>query len=253
METIQAAPATAPARKLVGPRFFFVGLGLFAIAVAATAFVPEYWRFAAGHFPIAPVLHFHGALMAAWLATFVLQASLASSGRVALHRAIGPYGIALGVAVWASMVFVAVRGLVAHPLPLEWAGYDELLQDVYTDTTFIAVLLWAACERRRPSWHKRLMAIAIFVALLAPVERLGWLPELGVGFIWASALWLNLCLVVPLVGYDMISARRLHPATMLGLALLLSAQAATVLVWGTDPWRRFAFAATHAVRAAFGG
>src|SRR5260221_7983276 len=176
MATIQAEPAAGPVRKVARRRFFFVGLGLFAIAVAASAFVPEYARFAAGRLPIAPVLHVHGALMAAWLGTFILQAWLASSGRVALHRRLGPYGIALGVAVWASMVFVVGHHMVVNPMPVEWAPYDELLQDVYTDTMFIALLLWAAHERRRPAWHKRLMAIATVVALVAPIERFEWLP-----------------------------------------------------------------------------
>ena len=252
MATIQAEPATPTARRVVKRRIFFGALGLFAVAVAATAFVPEYWRFAAGRFPIAPELHVHGALMAAWLATFVLQVWLAASGRAALHRRLGPYGIALGVAVWASMVFVSVRAVVAHPLPVDLSGYDEQLQDVYTDTTFIALLLWAAYERRRPAWHKRLMAMTLFVALGAPVERLEWVPELGVGFIWASMIWLNLCLVVPLVAYDVVSAKRLHPATLLGLGLLFGAQALMWLAWGTDPWRRFAFDAVHALRATFG-
>ena len=249
----ETRPVATPARKQVKHRAFFVGLGLFAIAIALIAFVPEYWRSAAGRFPIPLPLHLHGALMAAWLATFVLQALLVSRGQVTLHRTIGPWAVGLGVAVWGSMVFVAVRRLVVHPLPLEWAGYDELLQDVYTDTTFIALLLWAIYERRRPAWHKRLLAVAIFVTLLAPVERLEWLPELGIGFIWASALWLDLGVVAALVGYDLILARRLHPATMGGLALLLAAQATTVLAWGSAPWRHFAFLAAHALRSAFGG
>ena len=226
-------------------------LGLFAIVIAATAFVPEYSRSVAGKFPIAPELHVHGALMEAWLATFVLQAWLVSTGRVALHRRLGPYGVALGIAVWASMVFVEFRKVVAHPLPTEWAGYDELLQGVYTYGTFLVLVFWAIRERRRSAWHKRLMAMATFVALVAPIERIEWLPDLGVGFIFASVIWLDLCLITPLITYDLVTVRRPHPATMLGLLLMLSAQAVMVLAWGTAPWRHFAFVAAHAVRAAF--
>jgi hypothetical protein len=234
-------------------RYFFVALGLFGAVIALVAFVPEYVNFAAGKFPIAWVLQIHGALMSAWLATFVIQAWLASTGRVALHRQIGPYAVALGIAVWASMIFVELRKLVAHPLPTDGAGYDELLQGVYTYVTFIVLLLWAVHERRRPSWHKRLMAMATFVALVAPIERIEWLPELGFGFIWASVLWLDLCLIVPLIAYDIVSAKRPHRATVQGLGLMLSAQAAMLLAWGTAPWRQFAFSAAHAARSIFGG
>jgi hypothetical protein len=95
------------------------------------------------------------------------------------------------------------------------------------------------------------MAIATFVALLAPIERVEWLPEMGLGGIRASVVWLNVFLIVPLIMYDVVSAKRLHPATLLGLPLMLSARAAAGLAWGTPTWRNFAFAASHAVRAAF--
>ena len=231
--------------------FFFVALGLFGILVALVAFVPEYVHMAMGTFPIAWVLHVHGALMGTWLAIFIVQAWLASTGRVLLHRKIGPCGIALGVAVWTSMVFVELRTLVVHPLPTDWAGYDELLQGVYIYLTFPVLLLWAFGERRRPAWHKRFMAMATFVALVAPIERIEWLPELGVGYIWASVLWLDLCLIVALIGYDLASEKRIHRATALGLGLIASAQAAMFLAWGTASWRYFAFVAAHAVRDAF--
>ncbi|HEY1961009.1 MAG TPA: hypothetical protein VGG69_01215 [Rhizomicrobium sp.] len=230
-------------------RYFFVALGLFSVFIALVAFVPEYVRMAIGTFPIAWPLHVHGALMAAWLATFILQAILASTGRVALHRKIGPYGFALGVAVWASMVFVELRALVAHPLPTDGRGYDELLQGPYIYLTFAVLLFWAFRERRRPEWHKRLMVIATFVALVAPIERIEWLPELGVGYIWASMIWMDLCLIIPLLAYDMILAKRLHPATALGLCFMLAAQGTMFLVWGSSLWRQFAFAAVHAIRA----
>ena len=251
MGTIQVELAAGQRPKVPRSRFFFVGFALFALAITAVAFVPEYARFSTGKFPIASVLHIHAALMEAWVAAFVLQAWLGATGRVALHRRIGPYAIALGVAAWASMVFVEVRKLVAHPLPTELADYDELLQGVYVYMTFIALLLWALRERRRPPWHKRLILIATFVALLAPIERVEWLPEMGLGSIWASVVWINVFLIAPLITYDMVSAKRVHPATLWGLLLMLSAQALMALAWGTAPWRNFAFAYAHAVRAAF--
>lgn len=232
-------------------RYFFVALGLFTVVIALVAFVPEYVRMTAGTFPIAWVLHIHGALMGAWLAMFVVQAVLASTRRVALHRKIGPYGFALGIAVWASMVFVELRLLIAHPLPAQLPEYDELLQGPCIFLTFLVLLFWAYHERRRPEWHKRLMTIATFVALVAPIERIVWLPELGVGYIWASFLWMDLCIVVALFTYDMVAAKRLYPATGFGLCFVLAAQAAMFLAWGNSSWRQFAFVAAHAIRAVF--
>jgi small-conductance mechanosensitive channel len=151
------------------------------------------------------------------------------------------------------MIFVEVRLLVVHPLPTDWAGYDELLAGLYTYVAFIVILLWAVHKRRQPAWHKRLMTIATFVALVAPIERMEWLPELGVGYVWASVIWLDMCLIVPLVGYDVVSTKRPHQATVQGLGVMLCAQALAFLAWGTAPWHHFAFAAAHVLRSTFGG
>ena len=83
------------------------------------------------------------------------------------------------------------------------------------------------------------------------MSRLRVLLSLILGAAFASVVWLNLCLIVPLIAYDIASAKRLHPATVRGLAFMLGAQATMVLAWGTAPWRNFAFALNQAVRAAF--
>lgn len=97
-------------------RYFFVLLALFGIFIASIVFVPVFLKFAAGTFPIAWGLNVHGALMAAWLALFLAQALLASTGRLALHRKLGAFGIVLGFPVWAFMVLVEIRSKVVHPL-----------------------------------------------------------------------------------------------------------------------------------------
>jgi hypothetical protein len=44
-------------------RYFFVAMGLFAIFVALIPFGPEFVKIASGSFPLAWILHLHGALM----------------------------------------------------------------------------------------------------------------------------------------------------------------------------------------------
>src|SRR3954465_10542440 len=69
-----AARPNAPRGKRKARRYFFVGMAAFAVAILALAFVPEFIRFARGTFPIAWVLHIHAAIMAAWVASFIVQA-----------------------------------------------------------------------------------------------------------------------------------------------------------------------------------
>ena len=229
-------------------RYFFVGMAVLAVVIVALAFVPEFIKFAQGTFPIAPILHVHAAIMGAWVAAFALQAYLGATGRIALHRQIGPYVFSIGWLALASMVFVEFRALIVHPVPTDAAEFDWNLPGPYIYLTFPIYLAWAYRERRRPDWHKRLMTIALFLTLLAAMQRYLWLPiDYGYG---PFAATLDVVLLVPLLGYDLITLRgRLHPATVRGGALLLSSQALLFLLWGTVLWRDFAASITHMLRS----
>jgi hypothetical protein len=229
-------------------RFFFIGMGLFAIIIVSLTFVPEYRKFTAGSFPIAPVLHLHAAIMGVWVLTFVGQAGLAATGRLALHRQIGRFGIAWGWIAWIAMVFVELRVPGAHPLTEDLTEYDWFLPGPYVYLTFPIFLAWATHERRRPQWHKRLMTFALFLPLQAVFQRIEWLPPNVPGY-WNPAGWLDVCLIAPIIGYDLFTLRRLHPATIRGIAVLLGAQAILFLLWGTDGWRHFAYVAAHWIAA----
>ncbi len=205
--------------------------------------VPTYIAFFSGRFPIAGVVNVHALLMSTWLATFLTQAILASTGKLALHRKVGSFGIALGIVVWASMVFVEIRAMVVNP-PTEPRDFDWLLPGVYCYTSFLLFFSAAVWLRHRPDWHKRLMLFATFVALQAVEQRMRWLPHSSVNY-WTDFAYVDACLFLPLIGFDWASLRRLHPATIRASAVLLCAQAAVLLAWGTTGWHRLA---GHAVR-----
>lgn len=244
-----AGPATAltpQRRRKRAMRFFFPGMAAFAVVILLAAFVPEFRRFAAGTFPIPWILHVHAAIMASWVAAFALQAYLGATGRTATHRRVGPYAVGLGWLAWASMIFVEFRSFVAHPLPTDMAEYDWDLPGPFIYLIFAMFLAWAVHERSRPQWHKRLMTFALFVSLEAAMQRFTWIPvDRGFG---PFALALDLSLLVPLAAYDLRTLRGLHPATIIGAALLLSAEAVLFLLWGTAAWRDFAASVAHAVR-----
>ena len=233
-------------------RYFFVLLALFAIFIAAVVFVPEFLKFATGSFPIAWVLNIHGALMGTWLALFLAQAVLASTGRLALHRKLGTFGIVLGFPVWASMVLVEMRRKVVYPLDPDLSkAFDWDLPGIYVYTTFLVFFVGAIYQRRRlPAWHKRFMAFATFVALQAAEQRNLWLPRFAPDY-WTDAIHLDAFLLVPIIAYDYISAKRLHPATIAASCVLLGAQGILLAVWGNLAWRHFAYSFTVALRSFF--
>ncbi len=233
-------------------RYFFVFLALLGILIAAIAFLPGLLKFAAGTFPIAWALNFHGALMGTWLALFFAQGILASTGRLALHRKLGTFGIVLGFPVWASMVLVELRRKVVHPLDPDFSEmYDWDLPGIYVYTTFLVFLVGAIYQRRRwPAWHKRFMAFATFVAVQAAEQRNLWLPRFAPGY-WTDAIYLDICLLVPLIAYDYCSDKRVHPATISASCVLLGAQGVLLAVWGHPGWRHIAYCFTVALRSAF--
>lgn len=233
-------------------RYFFVLLALLGILIAAVVFLPEFLKFAAGTFPIAWALNIHGALMGAWLALFFAQAILASTGRLALHRKLGTFGIVLGFPVWASMVLVEMRRKLVHPLDPDFSSaYDWDLPGIYVYTTFLVFFIGAIYQRRRwPAWHKRFMAFATFVAVQAAEQRNLWLPRFAPGY-WTDAIYLDICLLVPLIAYDYVQAKRLHPATIAASGILLGAQGVVLIVWGHPGWHHFAYSFTVALRSLF--
>ena len=229
-------------------RYFFVAMGIFAIFIALIPFGPVLLKVVSGSFPLAWVLHVHGALMTAWLAMFFAQTVFAATGRMALHRRAGRFGIPLGFAVWASMVAVEMRAVIVHPRP-DLSSYDDLLPGVYIYSLFLLCFTSAVYLRKLPAWHKRLMVVTAFLTLQAAFMRI-YLPIFAPGY-WNDALYLDGALFIPLVAYDFISIKRLHPATILSAALLLSAQTALSLAWGTEGWRNFAFHFSQLLRSLF--
>ncbi len=219
-------------------RYFFVAMGIFAIFIALIPFGPEFVRIASGSFPLVWVLHVHGALMTSWLLLFVAQSGFAATGKMALHRTVGAYGIALGYVVWVSMVVVEMRGMIVYPIS-SLSDYDQLLPGVYIYSLFPAYLTAATYMRKLPAWHKRLMVFTIFLALQAAVQRMHWLPFTATAY-WKPALYLDAFLLIPMLIYDLLSIKRMHPATIAGTALLLFAQTTISLAWGTLGWHTFA-------------
>lgn len=228
--------------------YFFPGMAAFAAVILAFTFIPEFFRFAAGTFPIAWVLHIHAAIMFSWVAAFALQAYLGTSGRTATHRRIGTYAIAIGWLAWVSMIFVEFRGLAVYPPPQDPADYDWTLPGPFIYLTFGLFLAWAVHERTRSQWHKRLMTFALFLSVGAAIQRYHWIPRpKGFGY-GAIAFALDLILLAPLVVYDLRTLkRRLHPATVRGAVLLLGSEVVLFVVWGSAPWREFASYVAHRI------
>lgn len=234
-----------PARQRPGAaRYFFVGLsGVYAL-VPVVAFAPEYRDLSRGtfQFDFIPALAYaHGVLMMSWLLLFVAQSGLAAAGALKWHRILGMSSIGLAAAMWLSMGVESVGQL--H----KTRDFDTLLLQICIMVLFAVFFTWGVLVRRDTSSHKRLLTLAALVLLQAALDRIAWLPSFGLPGYWPNAVRLDV-LLVPLLVFDLVTARRIHRATWIGLGTLVASQGAIILVWSLPGWQHFAHHAGDALR-----
>jgi hypothetical protein len=228
-------PGLAVAR---GKRRFYVGIAL-AIAITVFAgFAPTYYlRPYYQSTPLGGVRHLHGVVFTAWVLLLIVQTTLVSAGRVALHRRLGVGGAVLAgllVVVGTTMAIAKARegtGPLGIP-PLSFLAVPFF--DMVVFTGLAGAGLW---YRRRADTHKRLMTLATISLLGAPIARLPFgAAMVGLLGVFAMAdLFIVACIV-----YDLMTLRRVHPATIWGGLAIVISQPLRLAISGTALWLGFA-------------
>jgi hypothetical protein len=112
--------------------------------------------------PIPPfVLTIHAIVFPGWVLFFILQSALVRTRNVPVHRALGWFGLALGIGVLVLGYLTATAMdrffLQQHPDPHGAAFLIVQLMDL---ASFGVPFAFAIYWRRRPEFHRRLMLIA---------------------------------------------------------------------------------------------
>jgi hypothetical protein len=231
-------PAVAALRR---ERRFFTSLAIIMTLVCFAGFAPSYYLKAQFGTPaLKPLVHVHGAIFTTWMLMLIAQTSLIASGRVKLHRQLGILGAVLAVMMVVSGAAVAyVRGTTINPeIPHE--AILGFLAIAFTALVVFTILISAAFYfRKNASAHKRLMMVTTSVILAAAVHRLlmhVYDPAVSPPvFFGATDLF-----IVAIAVYDYVSLRRIHPATLWGGLFVIVAQAASLLLAGSQTWLTFA-------------
>jgi hypothetical protein len=229
-------------RQPVAARWFYVGAGVLAIMVSVAAFAPSLFDQTARRGALTGMVVAHASFMTVWLALYLVQAGLAASGRIGMHKRLGMAAIVLAIGVvvtgYQASVDMVRRGFDLSG-DLSAAPGGALAQTVFQfgGLVVFAVLAGTALAfRRRPQVHKRLMLLTVLVAMMgAPLAHLVGhfqlpgviLPGWGVGVLLA------------LIVHDRRTLGRIHPATLgggLGLVVLGNVQA--VLIGPSQAWQR---------------
>ena len=221
-------------------RRFYVGM---AVAFAITVFV----GFSRSYFlkgwygtpELSRLLHLHGLVFTTWVLFFVAQTALVASGRTYLHRRMGVAGAVLALlvlVVGTTVAIMRVKSGRASPIP----GVPALsfLAIPLFDMIVFAILVGTALYfRRRLEAHKRLMTLAMISLLAAPIARIHFplLPPGPPTFFGLADLF-----IVALLIYDLVTRRKVHPATMWGGLLVVASQPLRLVIAGTPAWMAFA-------------
>jgi hypothetical protein len=208
-------------------RGFFVAMASILVVVVAVGFAPSFYLrtyLAAGSSGAArqslPMhVYAHGVVLTLWYLLFLVQTILVASRRVSVHRRLGVVGAVLAAAVLTASMLVVIRlaaratahGVTSGPVALIVTGDTGLL------ILFALFVVAGISSRRQADVHKRLMLLAS-ITLVAPA--LARLPG-AEALIPISVVVPQLLLFAALIGYDVVSSRRLHPATAWGVALYL--------------------------------
>jgi hypothetical protein len=216
------APSPTPARPAARRRrppkklhaYFIIFTAVFGLFVLAgftrSFFIPV----TSGTFSRPPVVHIHGAIFFGWTGLLLLQALLASTGKLRLHRKIG------SGAAWLVAPMVILGAIVSARDAINDfnAGEgEERLSFFYgelADLAMFGLLSGAAMLLRdKPDFHKRLVIMGSLGLLGAAVGRIDELSG------WGFTIFLAMISSVAL--YDLASRRAMHVATGIGAAVLL--------------------------------
>lgn len=215
---------------------FYRVVALLALAVMLVGFSPSFFLKPLFHKPppLTLLLFVHGTIMTAWFALFLVQAHLAASRNLRLHRRLGVAGVVLAIAVCVAGTTAAITGArLGHspgPPPLQF------LVVPLTDMAVFAILAGSAIAfRRRTEIHKRLMLLAVVGILTAAIART---PLIHSNILLAFST--TLFIALGCVAWDTWRNRRLHPAFGWGFALLALSWPFRLWLSGTAGWLAFA-------------
>ena len=244
-----ARPFTKPGATLPGRRFdhcFFSGTAWLMLASVFLGFGPTYYWAGVFNAPLpSRIIHIHGAVFSCWILLLIVQNSLASAGRVDIHRKLGVAGFLLAclmvIVGWVAATDRLARG-TAPP------GLDTYFFYIVpmTDMVIFGTLVFFAFRARRdPSTHKRIIYLATVAVLLAAIARfpVRWLFHNA-----AHAAIASYAFLLMLVAYDLWSTRKLHRATLWAGTFLIFVQQIRLPIGKTAAWHAFAAWVQSAVR-----
>lgn len=186
--------------------------------------------------PLTLLMHLHGLVFSAWLATFVIQTRLIAANNVQAHMRLGIAGLviaALVVIVGLATVFMSASAprLRGGGLP----SHQFVFVPFFIIVVFPSLVTAAVLLRRKPALHKRLMTMAMIVVLPPATARLIALAGQQEHFLLlqtlSTALFVLWCVIADWRKYG-----KVHPIYSIGGTLLVLSWPFRLWFAQTDAW-----------------
>lgn len=217
-----AAHSHAPAQhRPAGDERFFLIASAAMVALIVAGFLTLYLRGISTFAAPWPV-HVHAVAFMAWVGFFMLQVTLATTGRIDLHKRLGWIGAALMPVLLILGALILFRMMRNAAVPPFWSYAYFMVMNLMALVAFAALTIAAIRMRKETQWHRRLMFCGMAALVITPFNRLTPDAVLAESMSLIPAIAL---LGFPLTGMaaDWLRDRRVHPAWWWGLcALILS-------------------------------
>lgn len=247
-----AAPPQAPVSAVARDGFFFWTAALL-LALLFIGFAPSFFlRVVFDGPPVATHLHVHGFVLTMWYVWLVLQTGLVRYGKTATHRRLGVAGVAIAAGVCIAGPLATVNLVSSlQAAGLDWTtdmsvlpqfGIEGMPMEGFAGfvifSNFASILVFATLVgaavlmRHRSDVHKRLMliaSIALFPPVLARISR--WQVFGGEDSPFIPLALLSLLIIV--IVHDVVKDRRVHKATMAGIAFAIVVTVGGQMLSGT--------------------
>jgi hypothetical protein len=166
------------------------------------------------------ILYVHASVFSGWLIFFILQSTLVRIHSVPLHRRIGWFGAALGVAIPAvgfPTAVVMARFNILHSLDARAAAF--LIVPFFDMFAFSIPFALAIYWRREPEYHRRLNLMATCALTAAAFGRFP--PQILPPAIFYAGVDF---LILLGAARDLIVGRRIHRVYLVGLPAFVLGQ-----------------------------
>jgi hypothetical protein len=224
----------APDRWVNGsrPGFFFAAHVALLVVVLLGFSASFFLRPAFHHVTQLPaLLYVHGAVLTVWFLLTVVQGRLILTQRLRLHRRLGyvAAGYAAVVIVFGTLANLMMISEIDSPEDGEnivvWGNFFTLVM-------FAAFVSFAVVFRKRPEAHKRLMLLASMSIVGPALARLPRWPIFAGGLEAGRncAIAGLLIMFALLLTYDVVTRKKPHPASWVGMILILASLAGAVFL-----------------------